>query len=181
MRVMVLSAAALAAVCSTPAAGSVITLGSSRAHSCYEAANARSPNVRTFEDCTSALALDPLSKHDRVGTYVNRGILFMLARNEAAADRDFDAAIRLDQEEPEAWLNKAISSLNKGRMDEAIPMANRALALRTRKPALAHFVRGLANEELGNVQAAYRDLNRAQTLEPGWDLPALELARYRKR
>ena len=60
-------------------------------------------------------------------------------------------------------------------------MVERALALNTRKPALAYFVRGLANEDRGNVKAAYADLVHARDLAPDWKEPGVELQRYKIR
>jgi hypothetical protein len=40
------------------------------------------------------------------------------------------------------------------------------------------YIRAVANEESGNVTAAYADYSRAAQLEPGWALPREELKRY---
>jgi len=60
----------------------------------------------------------------------------------------------------------------------AAPLFDKALALKTSRPALAYYGRAMVNEDQGNVRQAYADLQRARELEPGWALPAQELKRY---
>jgi hypothetical protein len=63
----------------------------------------------------------------------------------------------------------------------ALDLAARSIQLRTRRPAIAYYIRGLAHEQTGNLQAAYADLSRARALAPKWQEPAIELARYQVR
>ena len=53
--------------------------------------------------------------------------------------------------------------------------------LGTERPEIAYYGRGLANEDVGNVKAAYDDLQRAVSLKPKWNAPAKDLARYQVR
>ena len=101
--------------------------------------------------------------------------------NLRAANADFDAALAMDPNEPEAWLNKAVGHAKFGRSIDALPLAEKALALNTRRPALAYFVRAMALEDGGNIVGAYRDLRRARALEPKWKEPAIELRRFQVR
>jgi hypothetical protein len=52
------------------------------------------------------------------------------------------------------------------------------LALGTTKPALAYYIRAMAQEQSGNVKAAYADLLKASQLAPTWGLPRQDLKRY---
>lgn len=178
MRASILSAAAATAFLAIPATASVVTLGSRHAESCFEAADAGARDASAMRSCDIALNEEALEIRDRAGTFVNRGILHMKVNNVAAATRDFDSAIKLNAQEPEAWLNKSIALVTHGDSAAAIPLADRALQLHTRRPALAHFVRGIAYEDIGNVGAAYSDLVRARDIDPKWSMPAKELARY---
>jgi tetratricopeptide (TPR) repeat protein len=81
----------------------------------------------------------------------------------------------------EAWLNKGIAQMKAGNGRAALKLAARSIELRTRKPAIAYYIRGLAHEQTGNLQAAYADLSRARALAPKWQEPAIELARYQVR
>lgn len=181
MRAFLLPAAAALLFGAAPATGSVLTLGSSLAESCYQAAEARDTRHSAMDACDRALAEEALPSHDVVGTYVNRGIIRMIAGDYARAHRDFDAALRMAPKQPEAWLNKAIAEFKQGDSREALELADKSLTLGTRKPALAYYVRGLAHEDGGNVKAAYADLVKARKLAPDWSEPKLELARYQVR
>lgn len=164
-----------------PAAGARITIGSTMARACYEAAEAHRTDQQSKRICDSALTEEGLAQHDLTGTHVNRGILFMLSGDLDMADRDYDRALALDPNEPEAWLNKGITALKRGDSQVALRLVEKAIELRTRKPAIAFYMRGIAHEETGNVRAAYADLQRARALAPNWPLPAVELQRYRLR
>ncbi len=164
----------------TPAQSAVVTLGNSLARTCFEAAEARVRNPASLDNCDRALN-DSLIGEDRVATLVNRGILHLLVNNYDRARRDFDDALALDPSQPEAWLNKAILGVRQNNTAGAVPMVDRALALKTSKPALAYYVRGIAHEDAGNLPAAYADLVQARKLAPGWKDPVEQLQRFRVR
>ena len=158
----------------------VISIGSSGARTCYLSAAMKRHDQLAINECSNALSLDAMVGADRVATYVNRGIMYLLAKNLAAATRDFDAALSLDPIQPEAYLNKSVALYNAGLGRDAMALATRALELRTGKPALAYYVRALGHEDGGNLRAAYADLMRARDLEPKWAEPAEQLKRYRR-
>jgi tetratricopeptide (TPR) repeat protein len=166
---------------SVAAAGSILTVGGGYARSCYEAADGKGATQRDIDTCHRALTEEALSTDDRVASHVNRGILLLRKQRLAEANADFDAALALDPNEAEAWLNKAILNVRYNRSAEALPQVAKALENHTRRPALAYFVRGVANEDSGNISAAYHDLQRARSLDPEWNEPAIELQRYQLR
>lgn len=166
---------------SVPASAAVITLGTGLAESCYHAAQARNADRQSMEACDRALTEQGLIAADRVATHVNRGVLHLLRSNVRMANADFDAALALDPTEAEAWLNKAVAHARFGRSTDAMPFVAKALEHGTRKPALAYFVRAMANEDSGNIAAAYNDLKRAQALDPKWKEPEIELRRFQVR
>jgi tetratricopeptide (TPR) repeat protein len=110
---------------------------------------------------------------------VNRGILRLLSNQVSDAGRDFDEALSIDPRQPEALLGKAIEEWQSGNSATAVALASESLQYGPRRPAVAYLIRGLANEQQGQVRAAYQDLRTAQRLEPGWSEPAEQLARYR--
>ena len=89
------------------------------------------------------------------------------------------AAIALDPEQPEAYLNKGAALIRRQNPQEALQLFTVALERNTSRPAIAHYGRAVANEALGNVAAAYRDYRRASELAPDWAEPRTELARFR--
>lgn len=181
MKALILASTAALLASTAPAGASIVTLGSSFARSCYLAADAKNASDETLADCTRALTHEALSTHDLVATHVNRGILRLVRKDYRLAEADFDRAIAINPREPEAWLNKAIGRYQQGDSASALMLAERALLLGTRRPAIAYFARGLANEDTGNLRAAYADLVRARELRPDWSAPANELKRYRVR
>ena len=181
MKASILAAALIGLTASSTTNASIFTIGGSLARACFEAAEARNATFETLQLCDRALIEEPLMNSDRVATYVNRGILRLIEREYRNADADFDRALAIDPLEPEAWLNKGVSTIRQGNSAAALPMIARAIELKTRRPALAFYTRGIANEHNGDIKAAYADLVRARALEPGWDPPVKELARYQVR
>jgi len=170
--------AAALGIASVPASAQVISLGSSLAEACYRAAAAPNTSLPARDACDRALRDEPITLEDRFATHVNRGILRMFRRDYVAAASDFQAALQINSDRPEPWLNLGIMRLNQEDAAGSIPLLTRALELGTTDPALAYYARGLAHEYSGNVRAAYYDLTRAASLKPEWDLPARELARF---
>lgn len=182
MRACILTfAAALALFAVSPAQASVITYGGSYATSCYRAAEGRRNDLASWRACDQALSLEALDDRDRAGTFVNRGILHMLAGRTQRAVSDLAAAERLDPAQPEIYLNQAIIAYDANQKARARDLATRSLDLGTRRPAFALFLRGVVHEDLGAIEAAYADLRRASELAPTWVEPKRELVRYRIR
>lgn len=163
------------------ASASVVTLGAGYAESCWRAAEARNSDRGSLNDCDRALTEPGLTSDDRVATHVNRGILHLIRSDVRSANADFDSALAIDPQHAEAWLNKAVAHARFGKSSDAMPFVVKALELGTRKPALAYFVRAMANEDRGDMLAAYRDLKRAQALDPKWKEPEIELRRFQVR
>jgi tetratricopeptide (TPR) repeat protein len=162
----------------TAAEAGIITIGEGFARSCYESSEAHVATPAAIEACNRAFSEQALDFHDEVATHVNRGILYYLSGNLRLANLDYDAALALDPREPEAWLNKGMAALKARDSAAAAPMFEKALELKTVRPALAYYGRAIVHEDTGNVRQAYADLQRARELEPRWPLPAEELKRF---
>jgi len=174
-------AAVAATVAAVPVAASVQTMGGGYAESCYASAESRNASRQGIDECNLALAEEGLTVEDRVATLVNRGILYLRRHDVTRADADFDAALRIDPHQAEAWLNKAVVHARFGKSADALPHVAKAFEHGTRKPALAYFVRAMAYEDSGNYRAAYNDLQRAHQLDPDWAEPTIELKRFKVR
>ena len=183
MKALVLAVSAAAASATLPASASpsVMTIGGSFAEGCFEAAKKRNASMDTLRTCDYAIAAQPLTPKDTLATYVNRGILRMIRKDYTGAQADFTAATTMDPTRSEPWMNLAYLRLKQGRSAEALPLFSRAIELGTEVPELAYFGRGLAQEDLGNIKAAYMDLRQAAELRPTWNEPARELARFQVR
>jgi len=181
MRAFLLSTAAAALLATAPASATDITIGSSLAHACYLSSFHSIPDRFAVRECDRALEDELLTDDDRIATIVNRGIVKMSVGDFRGADSDFDMALRMNADEPEALLNKGLLRLRENRLEEAIGYFDRSIDAKTLRPALAHYVRAISQEQLGNVRGAYADLIRARELDPKWPLPAEELTRYHVR
>ncbi len=175
-------AAALVAT-AVPAGAAVTVLGSTSARMCFEAADAGiAPSHDSIARCDEALSQENLSDYDAVATYVNRGILKLRNGANDAAIVDFDLALSRDPNQPEAYLNKGIALLRKpDGWTQAVPLFDQAIAKKTRRPALAYYGRGVANELGGHVREAYFDYREASRIEPKWHDPQAELTRFTVR
>jgi tetratricopeptide (TPR) repeat protein len=177
-----LGAAACLAVCAVaaPAGAAIVVLGNSDARMCFEAADSpMMPAARDVRRCDDALLREALSGYEVVATHVNRGILRLRRGQIDGAIADFDRAIALDPDQPEAYLNKGAALLRRENAAEALTLFSSALDRNTSRPAIAHYGRAIANENLGNLNAAYRDYTAASRMAPEWREPQLELARFR--
>ena len=174
-----LGAIAVAFTAQPLGAATTLNVTSSAAESCYRSAAAKARSRAAVEQCSAALQNSVMNRDERVATLVNRGIMLMLANRSNDAIRDFDDALKLDALQPEAYLNKGLTHLRIGNSVNAQQLANRALELRTKKPAIAYYIRGLASEDRGDVRGAYADLRRAAAIDPSWNEPLAELQRYR--
>ena len=61
---------------------------------------------------------------------------------------------------------------------DALADLDRGLALGAPEPAKAWYDKGLACEDLGDLQQAYDDYKKASELRPDWQLPKDDLKRF---
>ena len=161
------------------AQSAVISIGGPLSRSCYQAALSEDDGNTALDECTRALAEEAMSPSDRAATYVNRGILRMLRSKDADADSDFDSALALNRDLPDAWLNKGFLRIRQGDGRNALPLLQQGIERKPERQALAIFARGVAYEEIGEYRSAYEDLSRAHQLEPHWSLPREYLSHYK--
>lgn len=181
MRVLpCLASTLLMSVAASAAPAATTVIGSGFAHMCFEAADAQQGSEAALDFCNQAFD-EPLSPKDRVATYVNRGIIRFHLNDFAGAMADYDRAIALDSDEPEAYINKGSVMLKRGDWRHARDLFDLAIQHRTRRPEIAYFGRAVANEIGGDLTDAYRDYQHASELAPGWDQPKRELARFSVR
>jgi tetratricopeptide (TPR) repeat protein len=162
------------------AANTTLTYNLPFTGACYEAAAVHDTSQNAISQCTAALLREATTAGQiRLATLINRGTMFLAGNQQSAALRDFDEALSIDPTEPEALLGKAIAVWNAGDSGAATALATRALQYGPERPAVAYFIRGLANEQQGQLRAAYSDLQTARSLDPNWSEPARQLSRYR--
>lgn len=162
----------------SPASAAVTVIGNSLARTCYEAARSMAKPASAIGHCDAALAGDPLTREDQIATLVNRGILRATRGDVAGAIRDYDAALAIDPRQAEASLNKGFAYLRNDDAAGSLPFFEASVANGPEEPAIAYYGRGTAHELLGDLRAAYADYVRARDLQPKWDVPQRELARF---
>lgn len=161
------------------ATAAVTVIGSNAARSCYESAERENASDSALRTCNTALEPGVSLGHEEVASYVNRGILYFYRGQYDRAIEDFDAAIALDPQEPEAFLNKGVALMRRDESGaQALPLFTMAIEMGTEEEALAYYARGVANELNGDLTAAYLDIQRASRLDPDWDVPSRDLARF---
>jgi tetratricopeptide (TPR) repeat protein len=165
-----------------PANAAFTVFGNGLAQLCSQTAknmeHGIAPPPRAIEDCTTAIQYEDLPSRDLAGTYINRGILYMNRGGYVDAKRDFDSALAIMPGIGEAYVNRGAALVGLRSYSEAIADIDRGLALNPDEPEKAYFNRGLANEGLDNIPAAYRDYAHAAELKPGWAPPLNELSRF---
>lgn len=162
----------------TASHGATITLGGPFSQLCYKAALSQDDRDSSLDACTRSINEEAMDDSDRAATYVNRGILKMIRGKDSDADADFDAALALQHDLPDAWLNKGFLRIREGNGREALPLLQEGIKRNPERVALAIFARGVAYEQMGEFDSAYRDLRRAHELEPRWSMPSEYLAHY---
>lgn len=175
----------LAALCATAvlavagaAGASNLVIGGGAAKECSDAAEKGRTDNRAVLACTTALEVETLNFRDRARTYVNRGVLQMRQRQFGAARADFDEASNIDPNLGEAYVNRGATFVGESRYREGVEQIDKGLNMGVKAPEKAFFNRGLANEALGDLTAAYKDYSRAAELKPDWLAPKTELARF---
>ncbi len=179
MRVSRLLLGAIFVLVPAAASAALIVLGDGDARQCYLAAEYKSAPRASIALCTRAIEEGALNSQDRSATLVNRGIVRMWAADNRGAIADFDTALAERPGLPEARVNKAVALVRLNTdLAAAVVLLTQALDDKVQRPEIAYYARGLANETLGDVKAAYHDYRAAAALKPGWAEPAEQLARF---
>ena len=156
-----------------------VSAGSGIAHECYEDARTpRQPRV-SIDTCTAALEHGGISAADRAATFVNRGVLYDVVKNYEAAWADYNAALHLNPDLGDAYINRGAALMRMQRSDEGIVDIRKGLALGTSLPAVALYDLAVAEENLGQIKEAYLDYKRALAADPKY-APAAEALKFFK-
>ena len=160
---------------------SMISFGNTDAGLCYNAAEMARVSAGSLDRCDAALEDRRLLKKDRIATLVNRGILFNHRGDYTAAIADFEAALALDPEASEAYVNRGNTYFSTQQFDLAIDDYSTSLQMNPRNPYIAHYNRGLVNEAKREEKLAFADFVRATELQPGWEPALTRVQQYRAK
>ena len=128
------------------------------------------------KDCDDALEDTEMTLRDRASTLVNRGVVYNNGRKFDSALTDFQAALAIDSEIPEAYLNRGNSRFFEGRLQEAIADYTHAIDLNIERMSAALYNRSLAYGQIGDFKSARADLQAAVALSPDFKEAQAQLA-----
>lgn len=160
------------------AQAAVTVLGGGLAEECSRAAVAGESDQKFDEVCTLALETEVMNARDRAGTYINRGVLRLRRAAYAAAERDFDMAVRAKDDLGEAYVNRGAAYIGQKRYAESLAEINKGLELGIEEPEKAYYNRALAYEGLEDAKSAYFDYQKALEIAPDWAAPKEQLTRF---
>jgi tetratricopeptide (TPR) repeat protein len=166
----------------TAQADNLVVAGNPDAHDCYRATML--PNLAaeaSITSCNLALNTRRTSRRERASILVNRGILYNHIGEYTAAVADFEKALSLISDFPEAYINRGNTYYYTGQVERAIADYDRAIQRRSAKRHTAYFNRGLVNEARKQHDLAFADFVRANELKPDWMLAAGRVEHYRKQ
>jgi len=166
----------------TANADDMVVIGNPDATECYRATMLpNSVAASSIATCSIALNSRRTTRKERASILVNRGILYNHMGEYDAALADFEAALELFSNFPEAFINRGNVYFYKGDIEQAIADYNRAIQRKSTKQHTAYFNRGLANESRKQPNAAFEDFVRANQLKPDWVLAAGRVEQYRRQ
>lgn len=134
--------------------------------------------LKPIEICTIAIEIKDGTSGDLAASYNNRGVLYFTKGMTSQALQDFDNAIQLQPKLAQAHVNRGYTLVVLELWAESIAAFNTGIELGTVEADKAFFNRGLAHEETGNLRQAYYDYQQAVELNPTWNEPKVELARF---
>ena len=163
----VLGAAMLAVLAGSaaPAAATVLVTGTEPGYQCYLSARFNLDPATGIEACDHAL-LRPLSRIERAGTHVNRGVMEATLNQEDKALADFDLAIAENPALGDGYLNRGAMLVNRKRFAEARDAILRGVSLGPSMPEVGYYDLGVVEQALGHDQEALADFHKALSLAP---------------
>jgi tetratricopeptide (TPR) repeat protein len=105
--------------------------------------------------------------------------MFIALMNYGAALSDFDEALALVPNLPEAWVNRGGALVGLRRYKEAEANIDKGISLMPQEPEKAYGNRALARWSLDNLKGAYDDFQMALQLKPDWAWPAEQLQAFK--
>jgi tetratricopeptide (TPR) repeat protein len=183
MRSLPVALAALLAASALAPTGHASTrvYGTGLAASCSKLAISGLYDRQTLTTCDQALELEALGRENAAKTHVNRGVVLLRRASLDRAAQDFLRAERLMPQLPEIYINRAVVLIKQQRYREAIAQLDKGISMEPDELEKAYFNRGLAREQVDDIRGAYFDFKRASELDPEWEAPRKELARYQVR
>jgi tetratricopeptide (TPR) repeat protein len=168
-----LSAGVLAVGLAAPAQALVMVIGNQLAHDCFTMAKSGVDPINAIATCNSALENEPLTPHDRAGTYVNRGAIEISLNRVDDAMGDYNTGISIMPTLADAFVDRAGAYIMKHQYDLALADVNHGIDLGPSYPFVGYYNRAVAEQLTGQLKDAYLDYQKTLQLEPKF-FPAAE-------
>jgi tetratricopeptide (TPR) repeat protein len=169
---------ALTVSSTTVFADAIVVMGEGPERACYASAKTGMDLIAGVGHCNMALN-NPLIVEDRVSTFVNRGVLLHKLNRVESAMADFDAALRIDPEQADAWLNRGVAKITLRQLDDALVDIQKGIDLGPSEVAVAYYDRAIVYEQMKRIPEAYADYQRALKEAPNFTAAANALSRFR--
>ena len=108
----------------------------------------------------------------------NNGVLHLIRGDFQAAIADFNAALRAGAEASSILNDRGLAEAGLHNYQAAVDSYGQALAKAVGNQERIYFNRAMAEEDLGNLKAAYLDYRKAAELAPNWGKAAAALSRF---
>jgi tetratricopeptide (TPR) repeat protein len=189
----VAAAAILGAMLCMPAAASAQTMqvvGNGSGEACWRAAVAttlervdsaimdRRWKSDAIGACDDALKSDALNRNDMAYTWVNRGILEMSRERYQVARGNFKEALNILPKLPEAHVDIGSALINLQQYADGVRETELGLSTGSKEPQRGYYNLGIAYGELNDLQKSYDSFRRASEIDPNWEDPKKEMARF---
>jgi len=152
-------------VMTAPANASVVVIGSDAGYQCYLSARFNLDPAQGIDACNHAL-LAPLSRVERAGTHVNRGVMEAALEQEDKALADFDLAVTENPKLGDGYLNRGAMLVNLKRFGEARDDILHGIALGPTMPEVGWYDLGVVEQALGHDEDALANFRKALSLAP---------------
>src|SRR5882757_9601223 len=167
-----------------PTHAAVTVIGKGQTVDCFQAGAKASRDALHMVDRNDALAscnvalADKILAKDSTATLINRGLIETSMGEAEKAIADYDAALARDANMAEAYIGRGLTLLRAERYEAARADFDQALALGTADAHIVYFDRGVAQEKVGNITAAYHDYKQALAVAPDFKPASDELSRF---
>jgi len=146
----------------------LVSIGNSRARSCYLGAKSGFASDDLIKLCSSSLAEENLSPKDRAATYDNRGILENSLGRFDQALASFNSAIAIDASLGDAYVNRGTVLIRQKKYEAALAEIDKGIGLGVAFMHIGYYNRAVAEELLGRYRDAYYDYMHTLEIEPNF-------------
>lgn len=157
----------------------LVSVGNSRARSCYLAAKNGFASDDLIKTCSASLDEENLSPKDRAATYDNRGIMQNSLGRLDQALASFASAIATDNSLGDAYVNRGTVLIRQKKYEDALAEINKGIGFGMAFLHIGYYNRAVAEELLGRYRDAYYDYMHVLELEPNFTAAQERLKMFR--